>query len=114
MNNCIEHKNKPNPNGYIRVRRNGERWLAHRLAYVLSKGKIIRGMEIDHICKNKKCINPDHLEMVTPTENKRRSNCPSGENFRKTHCIRGHEFNATNTYIHRGQRRCLICKKLGR
>lgn len=111
--NCIEHKNKPEKNGYVKARHLGIKWYVHRLAYFLNKGIIGAGLEIDHLCKNKQCINPDHLEMVTPTENKRRSSCPSGLNFKKTECLCGHKLSGDNLYVSAdGERKCRQCKRL--
>lgn len=57
----------------------------HRFSYEIHKGKIPEGLVIDHLCRNKKCVNPEHLEAVTGTENLRR-----GKEATKTHCKRGH------------------------
>jgi HNH endonuclease len=111
---CIEHPNKPERNGYVRIRHKGKKDYAHRFAYRWFNGPLIRGLEIDHICKNKRCWNADHLEQVLPIVNKLRSNCVSGINARKTHCKHGHEFTKANTYLTkengRIRRHCLQCK----
>lgn len=84
---------------------------AYRAVYRLFVGRLKKGMEIDHLCKNRQCVNPAHLEQVAPAENLRRSDAPSAINFRKTHCIRGHAFDEENTYITpRGDRQCRICR----
>jgi len=112
---CIEHPNKPAKNGYVRIRHGGKRYFAHRFAYEKHIGPLVPGMEIDHLCKNRRCWNPDHLEQVTPLENKRRSECVSTLNARKTHCIHEHKFTIENTYLFkengRFRRQCLKCKK---
>lgn len=77
---------------------------AHRFSYMLHVGEIPFGMEIDHLCNNTECVNPHHLELVTPEENKRR------EGERQVTCIWGHEYTTANTYLDgRGHRRCRAC-----
>lgn len=98
--------------GYIALgvagkRRNG---YGHRLAYELFVADIPAGMEIDHLCREKRCVNPAHLEPVTPAENNRRSNSRSALNARKTHCRAGHAFDEQNTYRHDAQRMCRQCR----
>lgn len=84
--------------------------LAHRTLYIRAKGAIPTGLQLDHLCRNPSCVNPDHLEPVTPRENTRRSNGISGINSRKTHCLNGHPFDDTNTYVpKKGGRYCKQC-----
>lgn len=86
----------------------------HIFSYKFFKGGIPEGLELDHLCKNRSCVNPNHLEPVTHFINLERANHWSIKNKNKTHCIRGHEFNQENTYLLNGLRRCRVCKKLSR
>ncbi len=73
-------------------------WFAHRAAYTIAHGPVDPRMEIDHLCRNRGCFNPAHLEAVSPRENALRSNSPTAKNAQKTHCKNGHPFDETNTY----------------
>lgn len=75
-------------------------------------GRIPAGLELDHLCRNTICVNPDHLEPVTTAENIRRSFSASGLNRRKSACHRGHPFNRDNTYVNpQGHRVCRECQR---
>lgn len=91
----------------------GERktFLSHRFSYEAYRDKIPEGMTIDHLCRNRRCVNPSHLEVVTLKENILRGNGISAINKRKTHCIRGHILSDKNLYITPDNRR--QCKKCG-
>jgi hypothetical protein len=84
---------------------------AHRFAYVDANGPIPKGLVIDHLCRVRECVNPDHLEPVTDRENVRRGMAPAGINARKTHCIHGHPFDEANTYWWKGHRGCRACNR---
>jgi hypothetical protein len=85
--------------------------LAHRVAYTLLVGPIPDGLELDHLCRNRGCVNPAHLEPVTRQENVLRGIGISADNARKTHCKHGHEFTSENTEIYRGTRHCRVCRR---
>ena len=94
----------------------GRTWwaFAHRAVWEWLVGPIPEGLEIDHLCLNKMCVNPDHLEPVTSKENKRRNKNRSrmGGNMRvKTHCPQGHAYEGDNIYLYRGRRNCRTCSK---
>lgn len=98
--------------GYGHIRHNGRTTRAHRFSYERYKGPIPEGMYIDHLCKVPLCVNPDHLEAVSPKENTMRGTSFSARNARKTHCINGHPLADTNVYRHPcGKRVCLVCRR---
>ena len=96
--------------GYGQFSLNGKQITAHRFSYELVNGKIPKELELDHLCRNHSCVNPDHLEAVTHRENILRGETLQAINARKTHCIQGHEFTPENTYQDKSYRQCKICR----
>ena len=97
--------------GYGKLKVNGKSVGAHRYAYELLVGPVPAAMELDHLCRIRHCVNPDHLEVVTRKENILRGSSPSAVHARQTHCVHGHEFTEANT-IHRvNGRGCRRCKR---
>lgn len=99
-------------NGYGKFGNRG--YMVHRISYEMAKGKIPQGMKLDHLCRVRHCVNPDHLEPVTLVENVMRGESIWAKNARKTHCKHGHEFTKENTHIHpqRNRRHCKQCAKI--
>ena len=87
--------------------------LAHRLSYFLANGALREDMTLDHLCRNRLCVNPAHLEEVTRGENVLRGESFSAQKARQDSCESGHEFTPENTYIHpkRGTRNCRECQR---
>ena len=114
---CVEWTGRKDQDGYGQVsgrRKDGVRttFRAHRLVYERHVGPIPEGLTIDHLCRNRSCVNPAHLEPVTVLENTLRGNGLASVNAKKTHCIHGHEFTSDNTYLHiRRERRERSCKE---
>lgn len=98
--------------GMIRDSRAGKNMMAHRAVWEHLRSSIPEGYQIDHLCRNKRCVNPDHLEPVTASENTRRGLAPvlgSIHNSSKTHCPQGHAYDEENTYRNNGRRACRTC-----
>ncbi len=99
------------PDGYGNFRVEGKTVGAHRWSYKYLVGPVPKGLELDHLCRNPACVNPDHLEAVNHRENCLRGEGVSAINARKTECLRGHPFSGANLVIEKsGQRYCRKCK----
>ena len=98
--------------GYGQVRWNGTTRRSHRVAYELLRGPIPTGLTLDHLCRNRLCVRPLHLEPVTNKENILRGDGLTARQARQTHCMYGHLFDEANTQIdYRGGRRCRTCRQ---
>jgi hypothetical protein len=110
---CWEWTRSLTPAGYGHLRAPGGKYVyAHRRAYELAVGPIPKGLVLDHLCRNTKCVRPDHLEPVTSAENVRRGAAPYGAV--RTTCKHGHDITKPeNVYTApRGDNRCRVCMDL--
>jgi hypothetical protein len=96
-----------------RYAQNGTRTVsAHRFAYELAYGAVPAGLVIDHLCRNRRSVNPGHLEAVTNRENILRGEGPAAWNSTKTKCKSGHDLAGDNLYVSReGYRYCKECRR---
>lgn len=101
----------------VRRKADGKRFMAmvHRLAYEMWVGPIPEGLDLDHLCRVRNCLNPEHLEPVTRKENLRRgigAQLSSERQLSKTECRNGHLYTEATMYIdYRGLRKCRICDR---
>lgn len=90
--------------------------MAYRVSYEAFKGKVPAGLHLDHLCRVHACVNPEHLEPVTPKENNHRGNPAWKQAQAKTHCLRGHELSGKNIYARTSvlgttRRICAVCHR---
>jgi len=119
---CIEFTGALTSKGYGTINLKGVTYSTHRIMAVAG-GKMSQDspLQIDHLCSNKRCMNPDHLEAVTSSVNNKRAyergerarTAPNNANVAKTHCPQGHEYLPENTYVHpsRPRRQCKTCDR---
>lgn len=113
---CWEWTGAVTPSGYGRIthrkRKTGFRveFYAHRISYELHRGAIPEGLVIDHLCRNRKCVNPEHLEPVSNRENILRGTSPAAKAAAASQCRFGHPYSGANLYVARnGSRACRKC-----
>lgn len=107
IDGCWQWTGAVTSRGYGSAAHEGRTWSTHRLAYELLVGPIPAGLQIDHLCRNRRCCNPEHLEPVTGRENVRRA-CEG-----QTHCAQGHPLAGRNLVIRirygNERRLCRLC-----
>jgi hypothetical protein len=109
---CWEWTCPPASTGYGQFWRDGTNRGAHTVAWELLRGELPGGLQLDHLCRNRICVNPWHLEPVDIRTNVLRGEGITAKHAAKTHCDRGHEYTPTNTYITaEGWRQCRECKR---
>lgn len=118
---CWAWSGEHTPKGYGRFVFGGRarrREYAHRVSWTLARGPIPDGMVIDHVCRNRGCCNPDHMEVVTSRENTLRGDGVTAAHAQKTHCRNGHPLSGDNVSVVKNgkkqamARKCLACRRV--
>lgn len=112
---CWLWTGSPNSHGYGRLKLRRRELYAHRAAYTFLVGPIPAGLGLDHLCRVRHCVKPQHLQTVTQRVNVLRGSSPAARHARKTHCLRGHPFEPPNLYVKpNGDRDCRACRAITR
>lgn len=112
---CWVWQRGKNAAGYAYLTVEGKSVRAHRYFYEQAVGSIPEGLTLDHLCRVRACVNPNHLEAVPIRTNVLRGENPPAKNARKTHCAHGHPYDDENSYVDgRGHRVCRACHRAKR
>lgn len=111
---CLVWTAGRNVDGYGKFYFDGTNVPAHRFAYLALVGEIPAGLSLDHLCRVRHCVRPDHLEAVTQRVNTLRGENHVADQVRRTHCPRGHAYTAANTRVKNGKRECRTCHNQAR
>ena len=113
---CWECSYAKDSSGYPQISVSARMQLVHRLTYTAAKGEIPFGLRIDHLCRNRACCNPAHLEAVTSRENTLRGDTIPARHAAATHCPQGHARSPENTFPSDSkpgrQKRCRTCHNI--
>lgn len=110
---CWEWTGTKADNRYGKFKIRGRTMGAHRLSLMIARGYISADLVVDHICRNRSCVNPAHLRVVTKSQNSLENSVSvTAVNKLKTYCPRGHEYTPENTRRHNGKRHCKACRPL--
>ncbi len=109
---CWLWRGRMTPNGYGKFYANGRNQVAHRYSWQRQHGPIPDGVQMDHVCRVRNCVNPSHLRMTDVRGNlfAPGTEAPAAINAAKTHCLRGHAFTPENTLVQKGKRQCRSCR----
>lgn len=112
MEDCCWEWTAATAKGYGRFSVDGRLEQAHRVMYVRVHGPIPEGLHLDHLCTNRRCVRPSHLEIVTNRENVLRGESFCAANAGKSHCPAGHSYDGANVYLApNGHRKCRTCQR---
>lgn len=112
---CWRWTGSRSTNGYAQIKNDGRLVTVHRLIYELLVGPIPAGLELDHLCRVRHCVNPAHLEPVNHRVNTLRGETITAAHAKQTHCIRGHDLIRGDVYITKqGGRDCRACRRYRR